>query len=149
MKELRKKALILSLSGFLLGFLIGIAFLVIPDDGTLKNEGIVGKILYLMTCGIYGALAWGSSVIYEIESWSILRCTVTHGLITFGGLTVFFGVLVVAGWMKKPSLGAALIMLIMFLLVYFLIWLIQFMIYRRKVKKMNLKLREWKGIRKD
>ena len=109
MKELRKKALILSLSGFLLGVLIGIAFLVIPDDGSLKNEGIVGKILYLMTCGIYGALAWGSSVIYEIESWSILRCTVTHGLITFGGLTVFFGVLVVAGWMKKPSLGAALI----------------------------------------
>ena len=102
-----------------------------------------------MTCGLYGALAWGSSVIYGIESWSILRCTVTHGLITFGGLTMFFVVLIAAGWMKKPSFGAALIMLIMFLLVYFLIWLIQFMIYRRKVKKMNLKLREWKEIRKD
>ena len=149
MKELRKKALILSISGFLLGVLIGIAFLIILDDGTLKNENTVGKILYLMTCGLYGALAWGSSVIYGIESWSILRCTVPHGLITFGGLTMFFGVLIAAGWMKKPSFGAALIMLIMFLLVYFLIWLIQFMIYRRKVKKMNLKLREWKEIRKD
>ena len=149
MKELRKKALILSIAGFILGVLIGIAFLIILDDGTLKNENTVGKILYLMTCGLYGALAWGSSVIYGIESWSILRCTVTHGLITFGGLTMFFGVLIATGWMKKPSFGAALIMLIMFLLVYFLIWLIQFMIYRRKVKKMNLKLREWKDHRED
>ena len=149
MKELRKKALILSIAGFILGVLIGIAFLIILDDGTLKNENTVGKIIYLMTCGLYGALAWGSSMIYGIESWSILRCTVTHGLITFGGLTMFFGVLIAAGWMKKPSFGAALIMLLMFLLVYFLIWLIQFMIYRRKVKKMNLKLREWKDHRED
>ena len=148
MTSLRKKALLLSSIGFVLGIVVGVCFQLISKPELLSLTGhTLTKILYYLFCGLLGVLGMGGSVIYDIESWSILRCTVTHFLITFGGFVAFYTGLVAIGVSDMPPVGIRIIILVGFVAVYFCIWLIQYLIYRHKVKKMNAKLREWRSRR--
>lgn len=145
MTNLRKKALWLSLIGFVLGIVVGICIQLIlkPEFLSFTNH-ILTKVLYYLFCGLLGALCMGSSVIYDIESWSVLRCTATHFLITFGGFIAFYAGLIAIGVSNLPPLGIRIFIVVIFVIVYFCIWLVQYLIYRRKVKKMNAKLQVWK-----
>ena len=146
MTNIRKKALILSIIGFVLGIAVGVVFQVMSEAKFPSFEGRAHvEILYLLFCGLLGTLSMGGSAIYDIESWSILRCTVTHFLITFGGFVAFYAGLVAIGVSDMPPVGIRIIILVGFVAVYFCIWLIQYLIYRHKVKKMNAKLREWRS----
>ena len=42
------------------------------------TTGLSALILHLLMSGVLGMVANGSSVIYEIEEWSIARATITH-----------------------------------------------------------------------
>lgn len=152
MNALGKRAARLGLLGFVLGVLVGVAIFLLSGNDALSlgsAEKAASTILYLLLSGVNGAVCWGSTVVYGIESWSILRSTVTHFFIAFGSLFVFFCLGVASGLMTLPSLGICLLILAVCLAVYVLIWLGQYLVYQRKVKKMNLKLKAWKARRRQ
>ena len=144
MTDIRKNALRLSILGFVLGVLIGAAFPLLSGSWTMD----LSMLLHLLVSGALGAVCWGTTVVFSIEEWSILRATVTHCLIAFGSLFAFFAVEIAAGLMKLPPPGVIALILVFWLTAYILIWLIHYLIYRYKVKKMNAKLREWKARRR-
>lgn len=122
-----KKSALLGLAGFLAGALIGIAF-------SLFSSGKAGLSLSaILLGGVYGAVAMGSSVLYEIEHWSIARATVAHFLLIFG----LYSLLVLSmGWFRIDEPLFWIVIAVM-AAGYVLIWLFQYLAYKRKVCSMN------------
>lgn len=140
MNKIKTSALWLSLLGALLGVGIGLMFYFLAEPGENHPDWLV----YFLLCGVFGAVNMGTSAVYGIDEWSILRCTLTHFLICVSSTLLFFGALIALGWMDTPPAGVCALIAAVFVLVYFLIWLIQYLSYKRKVKTMNAKLRQWK-----
>lgn len=138
MNKKLKKALLLSAIGFVIGVLIGVMFLYMNDpkpfSGSISTLAIV---LHLLVSGIYGGLVWGTTVVYDIEHWSILRATLVHFLITCGSFCCFYALGVALDWIGLPPIGVILIFAAAFIGVYFIIWLIMYLSYRRKIRKLN------------
>lgn len=133
--NLKNRAIFLSALGFSIGLLIGAVMYVIfasPED--LLNRGAL--MAQLIGSGIYGAIAMGGSAVYDIESWSLLRATLTHYIMTFGS---FFVVNFLLRWFG--GLGT-LIAFLAFSGAYFVIWIIQYTLWRREIRKINEDLSE-------
>ena len=150
MNDMKKTVLWLSLFGFALGIGIGLLFysLASPDAFLAQTDKLPARLMYFLLCGLFGAVNMGTSAVYGIEEWSVLRCTVSHFLISAGSTVAFFAVMIAYGWMDMPSAGVCALIAAAFVLVYFMIWLMQYLAYKRKVKKLNARLREWKAQRK-
>lgn len=122
-----KKATVFSLIGFGIGALIGICFL-LGDWPGLKEA-----LPHLFLGGVYGAAAMGSSIVYDIEKWSIARATATHFLFAFA---LYFLMVVTMGWFRLND-PVFWIVIGAMLLAYVLIWLFQYLSCKRKIRKMN------------
>ena len=122
-----KKATLFSLIGFGIGALIGICFL-LGDWPGLKEA-----LPHLFLGGVYGAAAMGSSIVYDIEKWSIARATATHFLFVFA---LYFLMVVTMGWFRLND-SVFWIVIGAMLLAYVLIWLFQYLSCKRKIRKMN------------
>ena len=113
---------------------------------TFEDESstyVARRYVHLLLSGVLGMVANGSSVIYEIEEWSIVRATITHFIIAMG---VFYVIAFTLRWFS-PADPACWIMSAILVFVYFLIWMIQSLIFKHKVKRMNEGLRKWKSRR--
>ncbi len=133
---LLKKATLLSLAGFVLGGVISIIFILTGSSG-----GVTGKDLpHILLGGIYGAVAMGSAVIYDVEKWSIARATATHFLLMFA---LYFLLVITMGWFRLDDPVFWIVVAVM-VCGYVLIWLIQYLFYKRKIRGMNDKLEKWK-----
>ena len=130
---MRKKAILLTIIGYIVGCIIGLCFAL--WNGPFVFREALPRILL---GGIPGAIIMGTTVIYDIEKWSILRVTVTHFLIAMGVLLLACFVL---HWFK-PWSTAFWIMLAGELAGYILIWLIMHHCYRTKVRQLNEMLKE-------
>ena len=131
-----KKGALYALIGFAAGALIGGGIHAALDAGDGKC-----LLLNLLVGGFYGAVAMGSSVVYEIDEWSILRATVTHFLLVM----VLYAVTGLSmGWFR---LDEPLFWIIIGIMTcgYVLIWLIQYLLCRRKIRRLNEDLKRWKG----
>ena len=122
-----KKATLFSLIGFGIGALVGICFL-LGDWPGLKEA-----LPHLFLGGVYGAAAMGSSIVYDIEKWSIARATATHFLFVFA---LYFLMVVTMGWFRLND-SVFWIVIGAMLLAYVLIWLFQYLSCKRKIRKMN------------
>lgn len=131
-----KKAVLLGALGYAVGIVIGVIIFLCNSSRCFAEA-----LPYILLSGIPGAVAMGSTIIYEIEKWSIARATATHFLVTFGCLYLVGFAL---EWFRfgEPVFwiftGAMI-------LAYVLIWLIQYMAYKRRIRKMNENLRKWKS----
>lgn len=142
-EELLKDGLLRALAGAIAGLVICMMFCILYWTGVL--EGATYSIpLYLITGTLNGAVIMGATIFYDIESWSILRCTVTHFVLT---IIVFYTFGFVSGWMKFDN-AFFWIFTVMFVAMYFMIWLVMYLSYRRQVRRMNEELREMKKTRK-
>ena len=90
-------------------------------------------------CSLFiGALAGGSSVIWEIEKLNLLKQTLLH----FAVLSVFsFPVAYVLNWIPHRLYGA-LCYVAAFILVYLTMWCSVYFSIKLKVKKMNKQLHD-------
>lgn len=139
MNKIVKKALILGSIGFVIGLIIGLTVFFITEGG--KPEGVTFSafsILEFLVGGIYGAMAMGGTVAYDIESWSIARSTATHFVITFAGFHVLA---YIQGWFF-PKEAWYIILVIAWIIAYIIIWLTQYLIFRKKIRKMNEDLKK-------
>lgn len=136
-----KKATILGLAGFVLGGIICVIFIL-----TGSSDGLGGKDLtHILLGGVYGAVAMGSTVIYDVEKWSIARATATHFMLVFA---LYF---LLAYGLKWFRLDDPLFWIIIGCMIaaYVLIWLIQYLSYRRTIRKMNENLNKRDSDKKD
>ena len=141
MNKTLKKAFILGGIGFVAGLLIGVSafyFTGVKGPDALKITDI--SLFELLIGGIYGGIAMGCSVFYDIEDWSILRATLSHFLLT---LFSFYIMACLQRWMKLFDI-VFWISTAVFIVVYIIIWLCQYFSYRRQVRRMNQELREMK-----
>ena len=88
MNRLKKKAIILSIAGFIAGILIGIIISLLTASSEETPTNLWSRLIYLLAGGIHGAIAMGSSIIYEKEDWSIAGVTITHFVITLASFAV-------------------------------------------------------------
>ena len=93
-------------------------------------------LLQFVLCGILGAACAAGSVIWENDNWSILTQSILHFLLT--SLTIF-PIAYVSHWMERTPQGLLLYFGI-FMTVYLCIWLMQYLIWRRRVKQINKKI---------
>lgn len=131
-----KKAVLLGALGYAVGIVIGVVIFLFNS-----SHNFAEALPSILLSGIPGAVAMGSSVIYGVERWSVARATVTHFLITFGGLYLVGFAL---GWFRFGE-PAFWIFTAAMVAAYVLVWLIQYMAYKRQVRKMNEDLRKWKA----
>ena len=132
-----KKATLLGLTGFVLGIMIWAGFALMSGS----SEGLRDAFPHLLLGGLYGAMAMGSSVAYAVEKWSIARATATHFLLMFG----LYCLLVLSmGWFRIEDPVFWIVIAVM-AVGYVLIWLLQYLAYKRKVQQMNDDLRMLKA----
>lgn len=109
-----------------------------PACTALFGSERTGVAVQFLLSGLVGAVFAGSSVIWEVETWSLVRATATHFCIT---TPLFWGASLLLGWCGL-NLWNMLLYLGIFLIIYLSIWLSQYSVYRRKIQKINQKLQE-------
>ncbi|WP_343209631.1 DUF3021 domain-containing protein [Anaerolentibacter hominis] len=106
----------------------------IADCGGELNAVILQAVCSLL----YGAAWSGAALIWETESWSMLRQTVTH-LIICSAAT--FPVAYFMRWMRHNAAGIFLYFGIFFA-IYLGIWIGQYFATKRRIGRMNEKVAE-------
>ena len=140
MREFWKKTLFWAAVGFMLGMLVGLGISAIYDRQDAFTHGGAGRLNLFMS-GLLGAVNTGSTSIYTLERWGLLRCTLTHFCLSMAA-TCTVGLSM--GWF---SLGDPLTlwMLAGWVVVYFIIWLVNYLIFKRQIRQINEALKRWKN----
>ncbi len=156
---MKKKIIKRSLLGFPLGITMGylITILIslvwangyyspcVPELISIMGNEINAVILQTILCGILGVGFAASSVIWEIDSWSIVKQTgIYFSIISVIMLPIAY----FAYWMEHSVVGF-LIYFGIFVLIFAFIWIIQFVIGKHNVRRMNENLHNVKGSRDE
>lgn len=144
---MKKKIILRSLLGFPIGiawgYIITIFISLIWADGyyspcvpelvdVMGNE-INAVILQTLLSGILGAGFAAASVIWELESWGIVKQTGVYFLVAS---IIMLPIAYLACWMEHSIFGF-LSYFGIFILIFAVIWVILFAAGKRNVKKMN------------
>ena len=144
---MKKKLILRGLMGFpqgiAIGFVITILISVCVGDGTyypvtLELIATMGSelnavILQTVLCGIMGTGFAMASVIWEMDSWSLAR---QSGVYFFVACVIMLLIAYATNWMKH-SVGGVLAYLSVFVAIFLVVWLIQYYVWKRKIRKMN------------
>lgn len=129
--------------GITIGYLITIVISLIWADGyytscapdliSVMGNEINAVILQALLCGLLGSSFSASSIIWKIEHWSIVRQTGIYFLIVS---VIMMPIAYFTYWMEH-SLKGFLSYFGIFVLVFIIVWIAEFMIGRHNVQKMN------------
>lgn len=149
---MKKNSIIRCLLGFPLGVFIGytitilISFFhkdgsyvaVVPTLIDVFNTEISAVTVQYILCGILGMSCAAGSLIWEHDHWSILKQTVLHFLLlSFTLLPIAY----LSHWMEHSIVGV-LSYFGIFIIIYVVIWLTQYVIWKKKIKELNKKIQE-------
>ena len=144
---MKRKLILRGLFGFpvgvAIGFVITIIISVCVGDGsfypvtpelivTMGNE-LNAVMLQTVLCGIMGAGFAMASVIWEMDSWSLAK---QSGIYFSVVCIVMLPIAYVTNWMKH-TVGGILAYVGIFVVIFLVVWLIQYSAWKRKIKKMN------------
>lgn len=145
-KNVLQRALLGIPLGISLGYVITILISLINGNGEyfsvppqlvldLGNE-INAVLMQTLLCGILGGGFAAASVIWELEDWSLAKQTGIYFLISS---LLMLPVAWLAKWMEHSFRGF-LVYFGIFLIIFVVIWIIQYLIIRENIKKMNAKI---------
>lgn len=133
--------------GFSLGIFVDIIIKAICDSTVNPEKLFVNKKLVEMTgsysiaimldlllCGLLGLACNGGSVVYEIESWGALKATLVHFIFS---ISIYYIAGNFLGWFYPGINIANIIMVTIWILVYAMIWLIQYAVYKKEIREIN------------
>lgn len=144
---MKKKILFRGLQGFPTGITIGYLITVciplleggetyspcVPELVAVMGNELHAVALQALLCGLLGAGFAAASVVWEIERWSLVKQTGIYFLITSG---LMLPIAYFTYWMEHSLVGF-LIYFGIFVLIFAVTWVIQFVIGKRCVRKMN------------
>lgn len=156
---MKKKVIMRSFLGFPIGIAIGdlITILIslvwangyyapcVPELISIMGNEINAVIFQTVLCGILGTGLAASSIIWEMDNWSIVKQTGIYFSII---LVIMLPIAYFAYWMEHSAAGF-FIYLGIFVLIFAVIWITQFLIGRQNVRKMNEKLFQTKDNRNE
>ena len=145
--EIKKAVSKRAILGFIYGVFIGQTILIIESlfmrDGNfyavsaslleLAGTKIAAVIIQYFLTGIIGLTFASTTVIFEMDEWSLLRQTITHFIITS---IVMYVAGFLCGWFPH-TVGSTLAWVGVFVVVYLIFWICFSLYYKNKVKKMN------------
>ena len=128
--NIKTKFIIRVLVGFSLGISIGaITYVIFTSETEPLNKKFL--LMQLFGSGLYGAIANGGAIVYDFESWSLGRATLTHYLVTFISMMITSEIL---GWFPH---GILLCVFLAFSIVYLAIWLTEYYLWKKEIAKIN------------
>lgn len=135
--DTKNKLIFLSLLGFSMGLLIGaVITCVFADYAEYSNRMMM--LAQLIGSGLLGMVSMGGTIVYDLEEWGLTQATFTHYILAF---IAFFTASEVLGWFKHDVL---LVVSIAFTVIYFIIWLINFLSWKAQIRQMNRELTAFK-----
>lgn len=152
---MKRKLVLRTLTGFPIGITISyiITILIsalfgdgrylpcVPELSSAVGSEIRAVFIQALLSGLMGAGFGASSLIWETDKWSIAAQTgIYFGLISVIMLPIAY----LMYWMEHSAVGF-LSYFGIFVFIFIVVWLLQFIIGRRTVKKMNASLRRGKG----
>ncbi len=156
---MKKKIVLRGILGFPIGIAIGYLITIfislgwangsylpcVPELISAMGNEINAVILQALLCGLLGAGFAASSVIWEIENWSLIKQTGIYFLIIS---VIMLPIAYFAYWMEHSVAGVFRYFGI-FVAIFAFIWVMQFVIGKQNVKKMNENLPNVKGSRDE
>lgn len=149
---MKKKLLQRSIIGFPVGVTIGYLITIfislgwgsgdylacVPEMASAVGSEVGAVALQALLCGLMGAAFAASSVIWEVEHWSMVQQTGLYFLILS---LVMLPIAYFSYWMEHTVQGF-LSYFGIFVLTFAAMWLMQWSLGRRNVRKMNEKLQK-------
>ena len=143
MKEFFKRAIM----GFVYGIFIGQTILILESlnagngnfypvsDYLLQHSSsqMVAVIIQYFLTGIIGISFATTTLIFEIESWSITAQTALHFAITS---VVMYIAGFLCGWFPH-TVRSTIIWFVIFIVIYVIMWICFTLYYRKQTKKIN------------
>ncbi len=144
---MKKKIVLRSILGFPIGIAIGYFITIfislgfangyyspcVPELVTVMGNEINAVLLQALLCGLLGAGFAASSVIWEIENWSLMKETGIY----FAVISIIMLPIAYFSYWMEHSIGGFLSYFGIFVLIFALIWIVQFVIGKHNVRKMN------------
>lgn len=110
----------------------------VPELAERCGSEISAVIVQYALSAVYGAVWAGASCIWEAERWSLTRQTLTHFAVTS---VTTFPIAYLTGWMERSLMGIVTYYAI-FLGIYAMIWLLQYIPMRKRIAQLNSKVTE-------
>lgn len=99
---------------------------------TMGNE-LNAVILQTVLCAVMGVGFAAASVIWELDSWSLAKQSGIYFMIIS---VIMLPIAYVTNWMKHTALGV-LSYVAIFVAIFIIVWLSQYLLWKRKINKMN------------
>lgn len=126
----------------LIGALMGIAICLILYGFGSYDEIIIDDkpfvIMQFVGSAFNGIICMGSTIVYDIDNLGLSKVTLLHYVIT---LVSFFSFNFLLGWFSEFNI---ILILAVFTVAYFIIWLVNYLIYKREIRRMNIELEDIK-----
>ncbi len=117
----------------------------VPELISVMGNEINAVILQTLLCGLLGTGAAAGSVVWENEHWSIVKQTGIYFLL----LSAFMMPVAYFNYWMEHSVRGFVSYFGIFLLIFVMIWIIQFIIGKNNVYKMNTNLYKAKQGKKE
>ncbi|MCL2620301.1 MAG: DUF3021 domain-containing protein [Defluviitaleaceae bacterium] len=149
---MKKKAVLRGLLGVPLGIAMGFVVSIIislamgdgyfvpvvPEMAELFTSELNAVMFNVILYAVLGGSFAAASVIWEMEDWSIARQTITHFVIS---ATTMMPVAWFGHWMERTLMGF-IIYFAVFILIFAKIWVIQYLIWRKRINGINQKVNQ-------
>ena len=125
--------------GFVITLIISICigngsfYPVTPELIDATGNELNAVILQTVLCAIMGAGFAAASIIWELDSWSLAKQSGTYFMIIS---VIMLPIAYITNWMKHTALGV-LSYVAIFVAIFVVVWLSQYLLWKRKIKQMN------------
>ncbi len=111
----------------------GFYYPVTPELISSMGNELNAVILQTVLCGIMGSGFAMASVIWDVDSWSLAKQSAIYFLIA---CIIMFPIAYITNWMKH-SIAGVLSYVGIFVVIFVIAWLAQYLSWKRKIKRMN------------
>ena len=125
--------------GFVITLIISICigngsfYPVTPELIDATGNELNAVILQTVLCAIMGAGFAAASIIWELDSWSLAKQSGIYFIIIS---VIMLPIACFTNWMKHTALGV-LSYVAIFVAIFVVVWLSQYLLWKRKIKQMN------------
>ena len=130
-------------TGIAIGFVITLIISVCIGNGSFypvtpelidaTGNELNAVILQTVLCAIMGAGFAAASIIWELDSWSLAKQSGIYFMIIS---VIMLPIAYITNWMKHTALGV-LSYVAIFVAIFVVVWLSQYLLWKRKIKQMN------------
>ncbi len=153
------RVVFLSSIGFAIGVIVGVLitavlttfsindgtlYLCVPEFTAFIGDQLMAFMIQVFLSGLLGLICMGTSAMYEIEEWSLLKATLIHYIIS---MTVYYFTAFFLKWLSPRDIKYNLIIFAALSVVYTFIWLSHYISYKVQITKINRELTAWKAAR--